>query len=251
MGILTKGKMDTTNYKHLSKRSIAFWGDSLTEGFPGVSYFEILKQRLPEDNLINYGKGGDTVLSLYRRLKRTQLSQPVDIAFLWVGVNDIFVKLSGSYLVYKTILNQPWTRNYEEFERYYRLTLEILCQHANKVITVPPLFLGEGPNNKWNRELGMLSRIIKQVSNLHPKVNYLDLRKIIYPQLSDKKTSAYLPASLTRIGLDTLLLKQKAQIDKMAFERGLVFTLDGVHLNSRGAEIVADIFLENIKALRG
>ena len=243
--------MDTTDNKHLSKRSIAFWGDSLTEGFPGASYFEILKQRLPEDILINYGKGGDTVLSLYRRLKRTHLNQPVDIAFLWVGVNDIFVKLSGSYLVYKTILNQPWGKNLEEFERYYRLTLEYLCQHANRVLTVSPLFLGEEPNSGWNQELGALSRIIERVSDPFPKVKYLDLREIIYPQLNDKKTSVYLPTSLTRIGLDTVLLKQNAQIDKMSSERGLVFTLDGVHLNSRGAEIVADIFLENIKALRG
>ncbi len=48
---------------HSEARSIAFWGDSLTEGFPGASYFEILKQQLPEDKLINYGKGGDTVIA--------------------------------------------------------------------------------------------------------------------------------------------------------------------------------------------
>lgn len=242
-------KMDPTKNKHSKERSIAFWGDSLTEGIPGASYFEILKQRLPQDTLSNYGKGGDTVQSLFRRLKRSNLDHPFDIAFLWVGVNDVFVKLSESYLVYKTLLNQPWIKNREEFEQYYRLALEILCKQANKVITVSPLFMGEDTNNRWNQELGALSRIISQVSDLYPKVKYLDLREIFYPQLNDKKTSAYLPTSLTRIGLDTILLKGKEQIDKKSTDRNLIFTLDGVHLNNRGAEVVADVFLETIKSL--
>jgi lysophospholipase L1-like esterase len=109
--------------------------------------------------------------------------------------------------------------------------------------------MGEDANNRWNQELGALSRIISQVSDLFTGVKYLDLRENIYPQLNDKKTSAYLPTSLTRIGLDTILLKGKEQIDKKSYERGLIFTLDGVHLNSRGAELVADIFLETIQAL--
>jgi len=230
-----------------SQRRIAFFGDSLTEGFPGVAYFEILKNRLPEYKLLNYGKGGDTVISLYRRIKDTQLDEPIDMAFLWVGTNDVFVKISMTHHVFKTLSNKPWVSNPEEFERYYRLTLDILCQHTNKIITVPPLFMGEDVNSKWNQELGGLSRVIEQVSDSYAKVKYLNLRKIIFSILNDQKPSEYLPTSLTRIALDTVLLKQKEQIDKKSVERNLFFTLDGVHLNSNGAEIVAATFLETIK----
>ena len=38
------------------------------------------------------------------------------------------------------------------------------------------------------------------------------------------------------------MLWSAARVDEKAAERGLYFTLDGVHLNSVGAEMVADMF---------
>jgi hypothetical protein len=66
---------------------VSFSGDSLTEGVPGASYFDVLKKRLPESELINLGEGGDTVLSLYKRITHLNLEKPIDIAFLWIGTN--------------------------------------------------------------------------------------------------------------------------------------------------------------------
>jgi hypothetical protein len=43
---------------------IAFFGDSLTSGVPGSSYVAILRERSPDDTLVNNGKGNDTVVSL-------------------------------------------------------------------------------------------------------------------------------------------------------------------------------------------
>ena len=116
------------------------------------------------------------------------------------------------------------------------------------MITVPPLFMGEDMNNQWNKEIEELSRIIEKVSASYENVEYLDLRKIIFPKLVDQNVSEYLPESATRVALDVILLKQTEQIDKKSSERGLIFTLDGVHLNSRGAELVAEIFMETIKS---
>jgi lysophospholipase L1-like esterase len=233
--------------KRINANRISFFGDSLTRGIPGAAFFEILENRLPEYELVNYGKGGDTVISLYRRIKNSQLDQNSDIAFLWIGTNDVFVKISGSYPVFKTIVNQPWVRNTEEFERYYRMTLEILCQYANKVITIPPLFMGEDIKNRWNKEMECLSIIIEQLSYYYENVEYLNLRKLIVPQLDGKILSSYLPTSIVSVGIDTLLLKRKDQVDKKSIERGLFYTLDGVHLNSAGAKLVAEAFLEIIK----
>jgi lysophospholipase L1-like esterase len=242
--------MDTKDKNHSEEKRIAFFGDSLTEGFPGASYFEILKKRLPGYKLFNYGKGGDTVISLYQRIKNLKLSDPFDIAFLWVGVNDVFVNIAPSYPIIKTVNRQPWSREHEEFEHYYHLTLELLCQGANRIITVPPLFMGEDIDNRWNKEIEELSGIIEKASASYENVEHLDLRKIIFPKLNNKNVSGYLPESATRVALDLILLKQKEQIDKKSSERGLLFTLDGVHLNNRGAELVADVFLETIKTQR-
>lgn len=226
---------------------ISFWGDSLTRGSPGASFFEILKSELPDCKLLNYGKGGDTVISLYRRIKEMHLHTISDIAFLWVGTNDVFEKISWSHTILKALTKQPRAKNPEEFEHYYRLLLDILCQQANRVIIVPPLFMGEDLNSQWNQEMDELSRIIEQVSNSYNNVEYLDLRKIVFPKLEGKTISSYLPKSLGRIALDTLSLKHNEQIDQVSTDRDLVYTLDGVHLNCEGARLVADAFLETIK----
>jgi lysophospholipase L1-like esterase len=234
----------------MTDMAIAFFGDSLTEGFPGVSYFEILKRRLPDSDLINYGEGGDTVLSLYRRIKHLNLDKPIDIAFLWVGTNDVYVKISWAYPIIKTLLKKPWTRTPEEFKHYYRSILEILSRRAKTVITVSPLFLGEDLNSGWNRELESLSKIIEELSAADENIEYIDLRKVFIPKLEGKKGSAYLPNNAIRVVLDALRLQQAEQIDRKSSERGLLFTLDGVHLNGTGAEIVADVFCEIISTDR-
>ena len=58
---------------------IAFFGDSLTEGFPGVAYFSLLQQRFPGSELFNYGKGGDTVISLLKRIESISFPSKFDL----------------------------------------------------------------------------------------------------------------------------------------------------------------------------
>ncbi|WP_227752132.1 hypothetical protein [Viridibacillus arvi] len=41
---------------------------------------------------------------------------------------------------------------------------------------------------------------------------------------------------------DVLLYKKPSRFDALSEKRGLHFTLDGIHLNSKGAQIVADAY---------
>jgi lysophospholipase L1-like esterase len=54
-------------------------------------------------------------------------------------------------------------------------------------------------------------------------------------------------ANPLRVLLDTLILRTDEEIDRKATERGLHLTLDGVHLNSAGAGLVAEAFAEAIR----
>lgn len=227
---------------------IAFYGDSLTRGIPGASYFDILSERLPEHALLNYGKGGETALSLYRRIVRRNLLEPVDLAFLWIGTNDVLARLSWAAPVVKGILRQPWARSREAFRLTYRALLDILCSQASKVVTVPPVLIGEDIGNGWNRDLGALSGVIEELSSSYTRVEYLDLRVIFAAELGAKPISDYLPRSALWAVWDALTLMTDAQIDRAASARGLHVTLDGVHLNSTGAALVADAFMRVIEA---
>ena len=125
---------------------IACFGDSLTHGVPGSSYFAVLQEQFPEDTLLNYGKGNDTVVSLYRRISALRFDQPLDIAFLWVGVNDVPQTDGRPQRAFHTLIGQPRARDSEQFHRCYRATLELLCDQTGRVIVhdFSNLLLGRG-----------------------------------------------------------------------------------------------------------
>ena len=82
---------------------IAFYGDSLTAGIPGVSFFNKLQAAVPQHTLMNFGKGGDTAQSLYRRIVKRRLLEPVDLAFLWIGTNDVLDQTSLLATIYSRL----------------------------------------------------------------------------------------------------------------------------------------------------
>lgn len=225
---------------------IAFVGDSLTAGVPGSSYLALLGERLADHTLINLGKGNDTVISLYHRLAGLHFEEPFDIAFLWVGVNDVWERTSWLYQAFNALMRQRRSRDLDEFRAYYQATLDLLCCNAERVITVSPLLRGEDISNEWNRQLEVLSSVIKDLTSRCERAEYLDLRAVFVQKLAAQRTADYFPQSAIRVALDALTLRSKEQIDRKAAERGLHFTLDGVHLNSAGAEIVAKMLLKTI-----
>ncbi len=228
---------------------IVCFGDSLTQGIPGVSFFEALEAMLPEDKLVNCGNGGDTVISLYHRIRRCRLQGPVDVAVLWVGVNDVLAKLSLGHSILKRLMRQPRARDLAEFGSFYHRTLETLCQRASHVLAVSPLFVGENLANPWNRELEGFCTVIASLSASFDSVHYLDLRTCLSDRLQEEHTSEYLPKSVMTIACDALFLRSPDQIDAVASRRGLRLTLDGVHLNSEGAKEVAAALRRTVDAL--
>jgi len=100
---------------------IAFFGDSLTSGVLGGSHVAVLRERFPDDTLLKFGKGNDTVVSLYRRISAMQFDGPLDTAFLWIGVNDVRQTDRWAYRAFHTLLMQRRTRDRNEFEACFRV----------------------------------------------------------------------------------------------------------------------------------
>jgi hypothetical protein len=219
---------------------IIFLGDSLTEGNIGVSFLDILKEKLPKYDLVNYGRNGEPIVGLYHRMKRLDLD--ADAAFIWCGTNDIYVNVNWSFPIIKTFSNQPWAKNHEDFKTCYTKVIETLLGKVKKIFTVSLWFIGEDFNNKWNKESDKLSEVIKQISQGYNNVQYIDLREVFKSKFKLKRSSDYLVKSSSSGLFDFLTLKSKEEVDKKSTERGLEFTVDGVHLNSISAQIIADVF---------
>jgi lysophospholipase L1-like esterase len=232
--------------KHSLK--IAFIGDSLTEGVVGASFFEMIQKKLPEHELYNYGKGGDTVISLFRRLRQIEMASPLDLGFLWVGVNDVFVKTSWFFPLRKRLWGQAWAKSHTQFQEYYHALLAVLQDKISYIYTLPPLIVGEDINNDWNQELAILSKIIHDISTSYPRVEFVDLREPFISRLASKNTPPYVPKGIFRVIWDALFPRTPADWEKIASEKGLHFTIDGVHLNRAGAAKVTEALCEKIQS---
>ncbi|MDW0117714.1 GDSL-type esterase/lipase family protein [Sporosarcina thermotolerans] len=216
-------------------------GDSLTEGRPGVSFSKILQKQYPHLTFDNLGKPGETVRSLHDRLIKTPIDSDYDLIFLWIGVNDVYSKLLK-------VQAQPVSRDLEEFKDVFQKVVEVVLHSSKQVVTVSPALAGENLNSKPTNDLEVLTEAIQLISSNYPQVEFLDLQSVFREHLKKVTSSDYLNTKVMRVMIDALFYKDPIRIDRLSNKRGLHYTLDGIHLNSRGAALVAEEYARLIGA---
>ena len=193
---------------------IAFLGDSLTEGHPGESYLARLRRLLPGDELRNGGRGGDTVPALLARLEHTGL-EPVDLALVWIGVNDAF--LGGWYLPDLDDLGATAHR----LRLVYDRILDLVLSCAPLAVCVPPVL-----PDPFEQD-GVAERVAERVAELTVMMADAAAARGARARVFDLRP-AFAAERRTTAG----------------------FTIDGVHLSARGADVVAAAFCRLIAELR-
>ena len=206
---------------------IAFLGDSLTEGRPGESFLARLRPRLPHDELRNHGRAGDTVPGLLARLEAGELAS-ADLTVVWIGTNDAFLgewylpplpetdEAGGSPAEPEP--SPPPDGAGSRLRPLYDRILDLALARAALTVCVPPVLpdpFEEGGIAARVASIGAM--VAGAAATRAPRSRLFELT----PAFGAAR--AGLPAS---------------------------FTIDGVHLNARGAEVVAAAFLELIAALR-
>jgi len=225
---------------------IGFFGDSLTEGRPGVSYVDILRARFPADEMVNLGRCGDSVIGTHEIVASPKGRGPFDLAFVWAGVNDILAHVTWASPIRRRLMGEPWANSRGEFVTHYRALLETLSENAMRIVAVAPLFIGEDLSNLWNRELEVVAHEIESLCASFDRVEFLNLRPYMPAVASGTCASPFLEKRGLGMVWEVLALRDAADVDRVAAERGLWYTVDGVHLNSRGALAVAEAFAARI-----
>ena len=192
---------------------IAFLGDSLTEGRPGAAYLPLLLRLLPQHESLNLGRAGDGAADLLRRVVHRGLD-PVDLAFVWVGVNDAVMgawdpagATSGT--------GSGWEERMARFGADYEKLLEWTDAHTSLAVCVRPLVL-EAEGSVWEERADMLGDVVAGLGGARDRMQVLDLR----------------PAFAAAVDAG----------------RG-PFTTDGVHFTETGATVVAAAFAAAIEAI--
>ena len=191
---------------------IIFFGDSITQaGVNPGGYIDRMKAALDKsgvrDNyqLIGAGIGGNKIYDLFLRLEEDVLEQKPDVVVIWVGVNDVWHKrLFGT------------GTDADKFEKFYAAIIKKLQATGARIIVATPAGIGEKTDmtNELDGDLNKYSQIIRDVAAKYDCA-VADLRKeFLASNLANNKDN-------------------RAQG---------VLTTDGVHLNEKGNQFVADIF---------
>ena len=167
---------------------------------------------------------------------------------LFIGVNDVFGKLTNTYKILKTLTKQRWAKDTAIFESQYRELITFIMRENKNIIIIPPTLIGEDINNRWNIELEDLIKIIIDIF-INENLTYLDLHSEFKKYLHNKQISDYLPMKITELLKDVKRLTDSSLVDQKSKDRGLHLTLDGVHINSNGAKMISKAIVKHLKSV--
>ncbi|KEQ29946.1 G-D-S-L family lipolytic protein [Pedobacter antarcticus 4BY] len=194
-------------------KKIILFGDSITQmGVEPGGYVDLLKKGLePAGNtVIGAGIGGNKVYDLFLRLEDDVLAKKPDVVVIYVGVNDVWHKWSS-----RTGTDQ------DKFVRFYQALIKKIQGGGSRVVLCTPAVIGEKKpgTNEMDAELDKYAGEIRKLAAEH-QLPLADLRKVF---------TAYDAAN-----------------NPQDLEKGIL-TTDGVHLNAKGNQMVADTILPLIR----
>ena len=230
-----------------------FAGDSLTEGVCGESYVDRVRRSLAvrpgtqECVALNAGRGGDTVRSLLARIEDPLRDAHPRCVVLAIGTNDVWFRWLSEHSVgwwlwlraHALRTGQAPTRNLDRFGALYRELVDRSRAVSGAQIvacTISPI--GENLSSPLNRQAARLNGVIQQVA-LERHVPVADIWQAFVEHLSvARRLSGHLPRSLWSPAWDQRRMRRMSP-DELARRRRLHLTYDGIHLNSRGADLWA------------
>lgn len=193
---------------------IVFFGDSITQaGVQPGGYITKIGETLQakgiasQYELTGAGIGGNKVYDLYLRMDDDVLSKNPDVVVIWVGVNDVWHKATFG------TGTDP-----DKFQKFYTAIINKLQAKKIRVILCTPSTIGEKSDftNQQDGDLNKYSQIIRDLAKNY-RCGLVDLREVFHSyELKNNPSNK---------------------------EKGIL-TIDGVHLNEQGNQLVADKMLE-------
>ncbi len=241
-----------------------FAGDGLTAGDEGESYVERIGRALHSTRgslrgeVVNAGRSGDTVSSLLRRIDRSLHRYQPGWVILAVGGNDVWHRWLSSHSVGWWIVSQYRRLQYgqapasdlDEFAAAYRALIDKSRQVGSNVMACTTSPLGEQLSSPVNREVARLNGVIKHVA-AELEVPVADIWQAFVEELAvQPSSSGYVPGEWLFVWSQRRR-RDKVSPDERAVRRRLHLTCDGIHLNSRGADLWARTVLGALAQAQG
>ncbi|MGC9780656.1 MAG: hypothetical protein HZR80_15545 [Candidatus Heimdallarchaeota archaeon] len=228
------------------KKRIVFVGDSITHGILSVNYIKMIAKELGKSKFyyINAGINSHLAYNVLMRIDEIVACNPAYITIM-IGTNDAHreMKLYKETRSSKRI-NLPREPTKEWYKENLLKIITILQKKTNAklaICSIPPI--GENMNHPIFKQSIEYSKLIKEIA---------EKRDLVYLPVNEKQI-AFLKAnpSKPKHEPEHMLYETTAakyfllghSFDKMSKHYGFNLLVDHLHLNSRGAKIVADLIV--------
>jgi lysophospholipase L1-like esterase len=202
----------------------------------GINFVELIKQKFPNLNCHNEGKGGETLIEIASRLKKILKENKKDYSTLIIeaGHNDIilpYVKLKWP------VMSVKWVTPISQIGIVLDDMLSSVKSLTNaKIILTTLSCLGEVFESPLNRQRRLINEQIKLIGYRYDAY-IADVSSAFDEIIMKSNSSGYLFNSLINLMIDFFRSRKTKWADKTSEKRKLTLTIDGGHLNSRGAKI--------------
>ena len=229
---------------------ILFIGDSITRGSVGVSYVKMSEAKFKNLEIVNAGINGDTLNVIASRLFEILKSGPAyDYIVLQAGYNDLLLpvfKAKGG--LFRFGYRQKIKKgafpllSAQDFENFYINIIEELIRICGSKLVLTTI----GPINEWqddplNRKRLRYNDSIRRVAGYN-KCLLADIAVACDNTLAPASANSYFLNSFWNVVFfDFFACMCPNGADKLSKKRKLSLTIDGIHLNTRGAAIFSDI----------
>lgn len=232
--------------RQANKTVVVCAGDSITHGIVSVNYVDMLEQKLPagQFQFFNAGINSDLSYTLLRRLDAIIVVQP-DVITILIGTNDINAALIPQALKRYQETNRVQPDDEPSFATYqanYRAIVQRLKTETSAriaLLSLPPM--SEDLANEVNQRADQYSQFVKELAQTE-NLTYLPVRETMTDWIQEHPKPIRYPYSKQYSLMTAAVLKNTVlghSWDRISTDVGQDLTFDHLHLNTRGATMIA------------
>lgn len=236
---------------------ILFIGDSLIRGSVGMNWVKRIAVKNPDWIVENAGADGETLIKIKQRLDKKLEREQYDVIFFEAGINDLLIpamadkgflfRQTQKYLLAKGYnpLSEPAVFEKEFFQCIY----DIKKKTAANIILTTLSCMNESLEDSLNKKRCIYNHIIRNAAKENG-CGLVDAGALFDGYLRRCRTKNYfLENFFNTTYFDKFQCSVLCCPDYLSKKRRLHLTIDGMHLNSRGANIYRDETEKQIKAI--
>ncbi len=233
---------------------VACVGDSITNGLASANYVDLLKQRLgPEGfRFINAGINANLAWNVLQRIDTVIACRP-DIVTLLIGTNDVNATFDAeTEQRYRREQHLPERPSLAWYRDNVAAILDSLQRETDaRLIALDIPILGENPAGEMNRRVDEYNLALRAVC-AERDVPCLPLHDDLVALLPEDRTPPEYASDRKLIVSSTAshILLRRSWND-VSRRNGFTVLTDNIHLNDRGATVVADLLETEIRNQAG